>query len=109
MAAKVLGQLAPSAPGVYDDLYTVPADSETVVTSIVACRIVGFSGVFRIAVRPGGAAIADEHHVAYNAPLADSETKSFSLGITLEAADVISVYTDDANTVFSAFGFEAAV
>ena len=47
-------------------LYTVPASTETVVSTIVMCNREGSANTFRIAVRPDGATLSNEHYLAYD-------------------------------------------
>jgi len=63
---------------------------------------------FRIAVRPDGATISDEHYVAYDVLLEANSLFALSVGITLNENDVVSVYADDATLSFNVFGSEVA-
>jgi len=107
VAYKVLGQSAPSATTA-TTLYTVPASTETVVSTISVCNRGASAGTYRIAVRPDGAALSNEHYVAYDVSLGANATETWSLGITANAADVITVYASSADFSFSAFGSEIA-
>jgi hypothetical protein len=59
---KVLGQSAPSATTA-TTLYTVPSVTEAVVSSIVIANRDASSATFRIAIRPDGATLANEHYI----------------------------------------------
>ena len=104
-AYKVLGQSAPSAT-TDTTLYTVPAATETVVSTIAICNRGSSAGTFRVAVRPDGASIANSHYVAYDVSLAANSIIGLTLGITVNAADVITVRASTADFTFSAFGSE---
>ena len=104
-AYKVLGQSAPSAT-TDTTLYTVPSATETVVSSIIIANRDSSSATFRIAVRPDGASIANQHYIAYNITVGASDSTVLTLGLTLNAADVITVYASTANLTFSAYGSE---
>lgn len=104
-AYKVLGQSAPSATTL-TTLDTVPSATQAVVSTIAVCNRAATAATYRIAVRPAGAAIANEHYIAYDAPLAANDSTFITIGITLAATDVISVYASTANLSFSAFGSE---
>lgn len=106
-AYKVLGQVAPSATTL-TTLYTVPASTEAVASSLVACNR-GASTTIRVAVRPAGAAIDNKHYQLYDVTLPANDAIPLTLGITLEATDVVSVYAGTANVSFSLFGAEQAV
>ena len=54
---KVLGQSAPSAT-TDTTLYTVPASTQAVVSTVSVCNRGSAAATFRIAVRPDGASIA---------------------------------------------------
>jgi hypothetical protein len=102
---KVLGQVNPSATTA-TTLYTVPAATQTVVSTISVCNQAGTAATFRIAVRPGGATLADEHYIVYGATVPASDATFFTLGLTLAATDVVTVYASSADLVFNAYGSE---
>jgi hypothetical protein len=104
-AYKVLGQSNPSATTL-TTLYTCPASTETVISSIVVSNQAGTSGTYRIAVRPNGASIATEHYLVYDASIAANTTIAYTLGVTIDASDVVSVYASSASMSFNAFGSE---
>ena len=102
---KVLGQVAPSAT-TNTTLDTVPSATQAVVSTIAVCNRAASAATYRIAVRPAGATLANEHYIAYDAPLAANDSTFITIGITLGATDVITVYASTANLSFSAFGSE---
>lgn len=104
---KVLGQITPSAASA-TTLYTVPSATQTVISTLVACNQDTAICTIRIAVRPNGEAIESKHYVAYDVTLAAKQSITFTLGITADASDVITVYSSNAVTSFNAFGSETA-
>lgn len=102
---KVLGQLAPSATTA-TTLYTVPAATETIVSTIVVANRDSTSATYRIAIRPDGATLSNEHYIAYQVTVGASDSTTITLGITLNAADVVTVYASTANLSFNIFGSE---
>ena len=104
---KVLGQSNPSATTL-TTLYTVPAATQAVVSSIVIANLASSAATFRIAVRPAGASIANSQYIAYDITLGASDSTCLTLGITLGATDVISVYGSTSTITFSAYGSEIA-
>ncbi len=104
-AYKVLAQSAPSAT-TDTDVYTVPSATEAVVSTIVMANRAGTAGTFRIAVRPDGATIANEHYLAYDVPLAANDSTTLTLGVTMDAADVLTVQTSSADMSVNVFGTE---
>jgi hypothetical protein len=105
LAYKVLGQVAPSATTA-TTLYTVPSNTETVISTITVCNRGTSSASYRIAVRPNGATLANEHYVAYDASIPGNTTVALTLGVTADATDVVTVYASSANFSFGAFGSE---
>jgi len=101
----VLGQVAPSAT-TNTTLYTVPASTQTIVSTIMVCERGGSNETFRIAVRPDGAAISDQHYIVYDAPVLANDIVGLTLGITLGDTDVITVFGSASTISFSAFGSE---
>ena len=104
---KVLGQVNPSATTA-TTLYTVPAATQTILSSISVCNQAGTAATFRIAVRPAGAALAAQHYIVYGATVPASDATFFTLGLTLAATDVVTVYASSANLSFNAYGSEIA-
>lgn len=103
---KVLGQSAPSAT-TNTDLYTVPSLTSTVCSTMAVCNR-GVSTTFRVAVRPAGAAIANQHYIVYDNYVEAGDTVFLTLGVTLATTDVVTVYAGTANTSFNLFGSEIA-
>lgn len=102
---KVLGQSAPSATTA-TTLYTVPSSTNAVVSTINVCNRAASSDTFRIAVRPSGASLATSHYLAYDATILSNDSISVTIGVSLSATDVVTVYAGTANLSFSAFGAE---
>lgn len=103
---KVLGQSAPNA-NTTANVYTVPASTNTVVSTIVITnRNAGQNTTYRIAVQPAGAALANQHFIAYDAAITALDSVALTMGITLGAADVVSANAGAANLSFSIFGTE---
>ena len=104
---KVLGQSNPSAT-TNTTLYTCPASTQTVISTITICNQAGTSGTYRIAIRPNGATISPEHYIVYDASVPTNSTTAYTLGMTIDASDVVTVYASSANISFNAFGSEIA-
>jgi hypothetical protein len=108
MAKKVLGQSNPSATTL-TTLYTVPSSREAVVSTISVANLTATAATFRIAVRPAGATVANQHYIGYDITVGASDSTLITVGLTLAATDVISVYASTANLAFQAFGDEATI
>ena len=77
---KVLGQVSPAATTA-TTLYTVPALTSAVCSTLSICNY-GVSTTYRIAIRPGGVTLANQHYITYNAGVNANETTFLTLGIT---------------------------
>jgi len=102
---KVLGQLYPTL-ATLSTLYTVPALTTTVVSSLTVCNKSGSSDTFRIAIRPAGGAISDEMYLYYDVQITGNNTFIATVGISLATTDVISVYSTNGTCAFHAYGQE---
>ena len=102
---KVLGQQNPSAT-TNTTLYTVPSLTSTVVSSLTVCNRSATATTFRVAIRPAGATLSNEHYIYYDLPIAGNDTFIATIGITLATTDVITVYAGAATLSFQAFGQE---
>lgn len=102
---KVLGQSNPAATTA-TTLYTVPAATSTVVSTIVVCNQTATAATFRISVRQLGAVQTAAMYVAYDITVGASDSTALTLGLTLAATDVITVYGSTATLSFAAFGSE---
>ena len=104
-AYKVLGQSAPSAT-TNTDIYTVGAGKQAIVSTITIANRSASARTYRIAVRPAGATLANQHYIAYDVAIAANDTTALTLGITLTATDVVTVYVSAADLSFGIFGSE---
>jgi hypothetical protein len=87
-------------------LYTVPAATSTVVSTITISNRSTATRTYRIAIRPAGAAIDNKHYIAYDVNVLANDTTALTLGVTLAATDVVSVYASGSEVAFSLFGSE---
>lgn len=101
---KVLGQAAPAA-NTLTTLYTVPS-STTTVCSTLAIANRGVSTLFRVAIRPAGAAIANSQYIAFDTAVNQYDSIFLTLGISLATTDVVSVQAATTDVSFSLFGAE---
>ena len=102
---KVLGQSNPAATTA-TTLYTVPAATSTVVSTITICNQGNSNDTYRIAIRPAGASLSAQHYIAYNGAIPAYDSISLTLGITLATTDVVTVYAGTTNLSFGIFGSE---
>ena len=102
---KVLGQSNPAATTA-TSLYTVPAATQAIVSTLTVTNQTATAGTYRIAVRVAGATLAAAQYIAYDVSLPGNATDTLTLGVTLGATDVITVYASAATFSFNAFGSE---
>lgn len=102
---KVLGQLSPSA-GVATTVYTCPSATQTIVSSIVVANTTGLTLYFRIAIRPNAETLASKHYIAYDCPVKANDSVFLTTGITMDASDVVTVYSSGNGLSFNVFGSE---
>ena len=104
-AYKVLAQSNPTAT-TDTDIYTVPSATETVISTIVVCNQDAADATYNIAVRPDGATLAAQHYVAKNITVGGSDSTTLTLGITMDATDVLTVQGSTGTLSFNVFGSE---
>jgi len=103
---KVLGQAAPTGT-TNVDLYTVPAATAAVVSTLSVTNLTGTEATFSVYLRVAGATAASANTLLKDVPLAANSLFSATQGITLGAADVITVSTATADALsFQVFGSE---
>lgn len=89
------------------DIYTVPSATESVISTLVVANIGTVATTFNLAVRPNAETLADKHYLAKSVAIAGSDSTTLTLGITLDAADVVTVAAGTANALsFNIFGTE---
>jgi hypothetical protein len=102
---KVLGQSYPTA-ATATTLYTCGVANGTVVSTLNACNTSTTADTIRIAVRPAGATLANQHYLAYNVTVPANGQYSFQGGISLANTDVITIYSTNGTCAFGAYGQE---
>jgi hypothetical protein len=102
---KILGQSSPSAT-TSTDLYTVPAATSTVCSSLSICNRGGTQTTFRVSISEGGTTIANKDYLYYDVTLAGNDTFIATIGVTLAATDKIRVYSGSSNLSFQVWGTE---
>jgi hypothetical protein len=102
---KIIAQASPAAT-TDTTLYTVPSSTQVTISSITICNRAATAATYRIAMRPNGETLADKHYIAYGATVPANDTIALTLGLTADAADVITVYASSASVSFGVFGSE---
>ena len=86
-------------------LYTVPSATSTVCSTLVICNQ-GASTVFRVAVRPAGAALEAKNYLIVDNAINQYDSVFLTLGVSLATTDVVSVYAGATSVSFNLFGSE---
>lgn len=104
-AYKVLGQSSPAAT-TETDLYTVPAATSAVASSVIVCNRSAVLSTFRISIAVGGAATTNKDYIYYDLPIGANDTFIATIGVTLATTDKVKVYASNTNLSFSLYGSE---
>ena len=102
---KSLGQINPAATTL-TDLYTVPAVTNTVVSTISVCNRSATPTTFRLSHAPAGAADALTHYFVYDQPIGGNETLWFTGGVSMVATDKLRGYVGANTVTIQAWGVE---
>lgn len=102
---KVLGQTNPSATTA-TTLYTTPSATQTIVSTLVIANLSSTAATYRVSVRPAGATQTNAMYLAFDAALPGADSTILTLGLTLAATDVVTVYASTANVAFNLYGVE---
>lgn len=103
---KILAQVHP-ANSSETNLYTVPANTQAIVSTMTITNVTGSPATARVHARVGGAATGHVNAVLWEVPIAANSVAAFTLGLTLAATDVVTVKTSGGATLtFQLFGSE---
>jgi hypothetical protein len=105
IAYKILGQSNPVA-NTATTLYTVPANTSVVASTLNVCNQSSSSANFRLAVRPAGETLAAKHYIAYDTVIPALDIISLTIGMALATTDVVTVYASANTMSFNLFGSE---
>lgn len=105
IAYKVLGQANPTI-NTETPVYTVPAATQVVVSTISVCNLSSVAGTFNLAVRVAGETLSNKCYINYQTPLPGNDTMTLTLGMTLAATDIITVNCDSSDVAVNVFGSE---
>jgi len=102
---KVLGQSYPTA-ATATTLYTCGVANGTVVSTVNVSNTSSTADTIRVAVRPAGATLANQHYQVYGLTVPGNGQYTWQCGITLANTDVVTIYSTNGTCAFSAFGQE---
>ena len=104
---KILGQAAPTA-NTLTDVYTVPSATQAVISTITVCNQTAANASYSISVAANGAADSNTQYIIRGGVVPAADSIGITLGITLDAADVVRCNTNTSNVSFNIFGSEIA-
>jgi len=107
VAYKVLGQSKPSA-ATQTTLYTVPASTEAIVSSLIVCNQSAVATSFRCNIDLGGGGDESKEYIYYDLPIDGNDTFIATVGLTLATTDLVRVYATLATLSFSLMGSEVS-
>ena len=102
---KILGQVALAAAAQVD-VYTVPASTQVVSSSVVICNTSGANRTFNLSVAIAGAVDTPAQYLYWNEELPKDSSFVATIGITLGEADVIRAESNGADVSVNVFGVE---
>jgi hypothetical protein len=104
---KILGQSNPAA-NTLTAVYTVPSATQAVISTISVCNQSASNASYSISVANNGAADNASQYVVRGGVVPAADSIGITLGITIDATDVVRCNTNSANISFNIFGSEIA-
>lgn len=86
--------------------YTVPANAEAVISTLNVCNTGATARTFSLVHVISGESRNDDDYIAKDETILANANRPFSLGIGMQAGDVIVVIASHAEVVFQAWGSE---
>lgn len=102
---KVLAQVNPSATTL-TTLYTVPAATSTVASSIIVCNQAATDATFRVSIQVAAAADNAKQYLYYDTTVNANDTFIATIGITMATTDVMKIYASSSTLSFNLVGAE---
>lgn len=106
---KILGQVQPTG-NTTTTIYTVPASTNTVITTIIVCNQSANTVLVNVAANLSGSAIATKNFIVTNYSLGGAETLVLEPRLSMNAATILSANITGANAAsnvsVNAFGVE---
>lgn len=105
---KILGQQAPAGTS-ETTLYTVPSATQAIVSTIAIANLTTSVATATVNVKQNGAAASNANTLLKTVNISPLSTTTLTLGITMGAADLISVTSGTGAALsYQAFGSEIA-
>jgi hypothetical protein len=90
-------------------LYTVPASTSTMISSIVVTNAGEINSPYRLAILPSGVTIENlelDHFIAFDEHISPRQSRTLGQGLTLAAGDKVYAAADSGELNFNLFGAE---
>ena len=98
--AQVVGT---ASTGTFATLYTTPASTEAVISTIAVTNQTGSAVTLRIGLMGTAGTPTSSEYLVYDAALAGNDTVALTLGVTMDAGKFIRVSSSAATCNFTAF------
>ena len=92
-----------ASTGTFATLYTTPASTEAVVSSLVITNQTGSAVTIRVGMDATAGTPATSEFLVYDAAVAGNDTVALTLGVTMDAAKFIRVSSSADTCNFTAF------
>jgi hypothetical protein len=102
---KVLGQVEYDGTG-EDTLYTVPGSTQSVCSTLAVCNKNAANQTFDVRLKINNAVDDDKQLLIFEAPVLSKDTLFITVGLTLNAGDVVTVKSSSTDVTFQLFGTE---
>lgn len=102
---KVLAQ-ADLAATTLTDVYTVPALTNAVISSVTVANRNATAIAFRASIAVAGAADTNKQYMYYDVTVGGGDTFTYTLGVTLDETDVMRFFADQTGVSVNIFGVE---
>jgi hypothetical protein len=89
-------------------LYTVPSATASICSTLLICNRGTDDAYFDLIVRGGGAALENKHYQTFDALVGAEDTLTLTLGISLNATDIVAVSSSTPNLSITMYGNEIA-
>lgn len=102
---KLLGSATPDTTGT--TLYTVPAGTQTVASSLIVTNLSAAAASFSVAIKTSaGGTLGDNNYIAFNTNVPANDSVVMALGLSLSSSYVVLATGSTAKVAFNLFGAE---
>jgi hypothetical protein len=87
----------------YATLYTAPASTQAVISTIAVCNTSSSSLTYRVAIMDTEGTPSSQNWIVYDATIPGNDTVFLTAGFTLQAGQVIRIASSATSLAFSAY------